>query len=212
MITLTELLLYCLAALAIMLTPGPNMLYCVSRALCQGRMAGWVSVLGVQAGNLVHIAAATFGLTALVAAMPGVFDLIRFAGAAYLLWLAWQAMKPGGRGLFEARELPLDSYATLFRMGIVTNLLNPKQMVFFTSIFSQFLHPERGGVMQQGLQLAVTHVALSIVVNGLIVAGAAGIASFFHRKPIWLRVQRYVMASVLAGLAFKLMLSAPKAG
>ena len=206
MITLTELMIYCLAALAIMLTPGPNMLYCVSLALCQGRIAGWVSVLGVQAGNVVHIAAATVGLTALLAAMPMLYDAIRFAGAAYLLWLAWQAIKPGGRGLFEAQDLPHDSYAKLFRMGLVTNLPNPKQLVFFTSIFSQFLHLERGSVFQQGMQLAVTHISLSIVVNGLIVAGAAGIAVFFQRSPLWLRTQRYVMATVLAGLAVRLVL------
>ena len=163
-------------------------------------------MLGVQAGNVVHIAAATVGLTALLAAMPMLYDAIRFAGAAYLLWLAWQAIKPGGRGLFEAQDLPHDSYAKLFRMGLVTNLPNPKQLVFFTSIFSQFLHLERGSVFQQGMQLAVTHISLSIVVNGLIVAGAAGIAVFFQRSPLWLRTQRYVMATVLAGLAVRLVL------
>ncbi len=206
MLTLPELLLYCLALLAILLTPGPNMIYCVSRTLCQGRVAGWISMLGVQAGNVVHIAAATVGLTAIMGAMPLVFDAIRYAGAAYLLWLAWQAIKPGGRGLFEAQDLPHDSAAKLFRIGLVTNLLNPKQLVFFTSIFSQFLHPERGSVLQQGLQLAVTHISLSIVVNGLIVAGASGMALFFQRSAGWLRVQRYVMATVLAGLALRLML------
>lgn len=210
MLTAAELLLYCLAALAVMLTPGPNMLYCVSRALCQGRMAGWVSVLGVQAGNVVHITAATLGLTALLSAMPLLYDAIRYAGAAYLLWLAWQAVKPGGRGLFEAQKLPHDPYAKLFRMGMITNLLNPKQLVFFTSIFSQFLHPERGSVLQQGLQLAVTHISLSIVVNGMIVAGAAGIAVFFKRSPTWLRVQRYFMATVLTGLAVRLVISERK--
>ncbi len=210
MITASEVLLYCLAALAIMLTPGPNMLYCVSRALCQGRMAGWISVLGVQVGNVVHIAAATLGLTAIFAAMPWVFDLIRVAGAAYLLLLAWQAVRPGGRGLFEAQDLPHDGFAKLFRMGLVTNLLNPKQLVFFTSIFSQFLHPERGSVLQQGLQLAATHITLSIVVNGLIVAGAAGIALFVQRSAVWLRVQRYVMATMLTGLAVRLVLTERK--
>jgi threonine/homoserine/homoserine lactone efflux protein len=210
MLTLSELLLYGLAALAIMLTPGPNMMYCVSRALCQGRMAGWVSVLGVQAGNVLHITAATLGLTAIFAAMPWVFDLIRWAGAAYLLWLAWQAVRPGGRGLFEAQELPHDSFAKQFRMGLITNLLNPKQLVFFTSIFSQFLHPERGSVLQQGAQLAATHISLSIVVNGLIVAGAAGIAVFFQRSAFWLRVQRYVMGAVLGGLAIRLVLTERK--
>lgn len=193
-----------------MLTPGPNMIYCVSRALCQGRTAGWVSVLGVQAGNVVHITAATLGLTALLATMPLLYDVIRWAGATYLLWLAWQAVKPGGRGVFEAQDLPHDSNAKLFRMGLVTNLLNPKQIVFFTSIFSQFLHPERGSVLQQGVQLAITHISLSIVVNGLIVAGAAGIAVFFQRSPVWLRVQRYMMATVLAGLALRLAIAERK--
>jgi threonine/homoserine/homoserine lactone efflux protein len=186
------------------------MLYCVSRALCQGRMAGWISMLGVQAGNVVHISAATLGLSTIMASMPLLFDAIRFAGAAYLLWLAWQAIRPGGRGLFEAQDLPHDSSAKLFRMGLVTNLLNPKQLVFFTSIFSQFLHPDRGSVLHQGLQLAVTHISLSIVVNGLIVAGAAGIAVFFQRSAGWLRVQRFVMATVLAGLALRLVLTERK--
>lgn len=173
-------------------------------------MAGWVSVLGVQAGNVVHITSATLGLTALLAALPALYDGIRFAGAAYLLWLAWQAVKPGGRGVFEAQDLPHDSYAKLFRMGLLTNLLNPKQMVFFTSIFSQFLHPDRGSVLQQGMQLAATHISLSIVVNGLIVAGAASMAVFFQRSPAWLVAQRYVMATVLSGLAVRLMLSERK--
>jgi threonine/homoserine/homoserine lactone efflux protein len=206
MLTLTELLLYCLAALAIMLTPGPNMIYCVSRALCQGRIAGWVSVLGVQAGNVVHIAAATLGLSALMASMPILFDAIRYMGAAYLLWLAWQAVKSGGRSLFETQQLPHDSAAKLFRIGLITNLLNPKQLVFFTSIFSQFLHPERGNVLHQALQLAASHISLSIVVNGLIVAGAASIAAFLNRSAAWVRIQRYFMATVLTALAIRLVI------
>jgi threonine/homoserine/homoserine lactone efflux protein len=205
MLSYTELLLYCLAALAIMLTPGPNMIYCVSRALCQGRVAGWISVLGVQAGNVVHITAATLGLSALMATWPVLFDVIRFAGAAYLLWLAWQAVRPGGRGLFETQQLPHDSFAKLFRIGLITNLLNPKQLVFFTSIFSQFLHPERGSVLEQAMQLAATHISLSIAVNGLIVAGAAGIAAFLNRSAFWMRCQRYFMATVLTGLAIRLV-------
>jgi threonine/homoserine/homoserine lactone efflux protein len=210
MLNFSELLLYCIPVLAIMLTPGPNMMYCVSRALCQGRVAGWVSVLGVQAGNVVHIAAATLGLSALMATWPVLFDVIRWAGAAYLLWLAWQAVRPGGRGLFETQQLPQDSAAKLFRMGLITNLLNPKQLVFFTSIFSQFLHPERGNVLQQGVQLAITHISLSIVVNGVIVAGAAGIAAFLQRSAFWMRFQRYFMATVLTSLAVRLVIQERK--
>ncbi len=207
MLTVQELLLYILAALAVMLTPGPNMMYCVSRALCQGRIAGWISVMGVQAGNVLHIAAATLGLSAVMAAQPLLFDAIRLVGAAYLLWLAWQAVRPGGRGLFEVQSLPHDSAAKLFRMGLITNMLNPKQLVFYTSIFSQFLHPERGSVIEQSLQLAATHISLGLVVNGAIVAGAASIAVLFQRSPGWVLAQRYVMGGVLAGLAFRIALT-----
>jgi threonine/homoserine/homoserine lactone efflux protein len=210
MLTVIELFIYCLAAAAIMLTPGPNMIYYVSRTLCQGRSAGWISLLGIQAGNVMHIAAATLGLSALMATMPLLFDLIRWAGAAYLLWLAWQAVRPGGRGLFETQQLPHDSAAKLFRIGLVTNLLNPKQLVFFTSIFSQFLHPERGDVLQQAVQLAITHISLSLLVNGLIVAGAAGMAAFLGKRLFWMRLQRYFMAAVLTGLAMRLVFAERK--
>ena len=211
MLTAHELLLYILAALAVMLTPGPNRMYCVSRALCQGRVAGWISVMGVQAGNVLHIAAATLGLSAVMASQPLLFDAIRFAGAAYLLWLAWQAVRPGGRSLFEVQSLPHDSASKLFRMGLITNMLNPKQLVFYTSIFSQFLHPERGSVIDQSLQLAATHISLSIVVNGAIVAGAASIALLLQRSSRWALIQRVVMATVLTGLAVRLILNEKKA-
>ena len=160
----------------------------------------------LQAGNVLHIAAATLGLSAVMAAQPLLFDAIRFAGAAYLLWLAWQAVRPVGAGLFEVQSLPHDSAAKLFRMGLITNMLNPKQLVFYTSIFSQFLHPERGSVIDQSLQLAAAHISLSIVVNGAIVAGAASIATLFQRSPRWALIQRGVMASVLTGLAVRLIL------
>jgi threonine/homoserine/homoserine lactone efflux protein len=125
-----ELAWFALAALVLVLTPGPNMIYCVSRTLCQGRMAGLISLGGVLLGFVVHLLAAALGLTALLMAVPLAFDAIRLAGAAYLLWLAWQAVKPDGVAPFQARELPRDRAATLFRMGFITNLLNPKVAMF----------------------------------------------------------------------------------
>ncbi|HZF85416.1 MAG TPA: LysE family transporter, partial [Burkholderiaceae bacterium] len=103
MLSLHDLLFFSLAALVLVLTPGPNMIYCVSRALCQGRAAGLVSLGGVLLGFVVHLLAAALGLTALLAAVPFAFDAIRLAGAAYLLWLAWQAVRPGGTAPFQAR-------------------------------------------------------------------------------------------------------------
>jgi threonine/homoserine/homoserine lactone efflux protein len=204
MLHATELALFALATAVMVFTPGPNMVYCVSRTLCQGRSAGLISLLGVQAGLVTHICAAGLGLTALLLAVPMAFDVIKFAGAAYLLWLAWQAVKPGGKSMFQTREMPVDKPATLFRMGLVTNLLNPKVAMFFLSIFPQFLHPERGALWVQVLQLGVVQVAISASGNTLVIWGAAGITRFLERSPSWLAAQRYVMGTVLAGLALRI--------
>jgi threonine/homoserine/homoserine lactone efflux protein len=204
MLTLSELGWFALAALALVLTPGPNMIYCISRTLVQGRAAGMVSLAGVLLGFVVHLMAATLGLTALLMAVPLAFDTIKLLGAAYLLWLAWQAVRPGGTAPFEARQLPVDAPVTLFRMGFVTNLLNPKVAMFYLSFFPQFLHPERGGVLWQSLQLGVLQIGISGTVNALLILGAGSITAFLSRSAGWLRAQRYVMGSVLGLLAVRI--------
>lgn len=204
--TLQEFAWFALASLVLVLTPGPNMIYCVSRTLCQGRAAGWVSLAGVTLGFLVHLMAAALGLTALLMAVPLAFDAIKLAGAAYLLWMAWQSVRPGGAAPFETRTLPVDPPATLLRMGFVTNLLNPKVAMFYLSFFPQFIHPERGSVLLQSLLLGAVQIGVSVSVNALIVAGAAGITRFLSRSAGWLRLQRYLMGGVLAALALRIAL------
>lgn len=204
MLTAQELGWFALAALVLVVTPGPNMIYCISRTLCQGRAAGLTSLAGVLLGFLVHLVAATLGLTALLMAVPLAFDAIRLAGAAYLLWLAWQAVKPGGAGPFQARELPLDPPATLFRMGFVTNLLNPKVAMFYLSFFPQFLDPERGSVLLQSLQLGAVQIGVSGSVNALLVLGAGAITAFLSRSRGWLMAQRWIMGGVLGALALRI--------
>ncbi|XAH23082.1 LysE family translocator [Xylophilus sp. GW821-FHT01B05] len=203
--TLNDFLLFSAAALVLVLTPGPNMVYCVSRSLCQGRSAGLVSLIGVLAGFVFHLLAAAFGLTALLMAVPMAFEVIRAAGAAYLLWMAWQAVRPGGTNPFVARALPPESPATLVRMGFLTNVLNPKVAVFYLSFFPQFLHPERGDVLQQSLALGLVQITISGTVNALLVLGAASIGGFLNGRPSWLRVQRWLMGGVLAALALRLL-------
>ncbi|HSV51928.1 MAG TPA: LysE family translocator [Burkholderiaceae bacterium] len=210
MLTWTELGWFALAALALVLTPGPNMIYCVSRTLVQGRAAGLMSLAGVLLGFVVHLMAATLGLTALLLAVPLAFDAIKLAGAAYLLWLAWQAIKPGGTAPFEARQLPVDPAGKLFRMGFLTNLLNPKVAMFYLSFFPQFLHPERGGVLLQSLQLGALQITVSGAVNVLIIFGAGSITAFLSRSAGWLRAQRYVMGSVLGLLAVRIAMEERK--
>lgn len=200
-----EILLFTLVSLALVLTPGPNMIYCISRTLCQGRGAGLISLSGVGVGFVAHLLAASFGLTALLLAVPLAFTAIKVAGAAYMLWLAWQAVKPGSLSPFETRALPHDPPRTLFLMGMTTNLLNPKVAMFYLSFFPQFLHPERGQVLLQSLSLGAIQITVSMAVNALLIFSAAGLALFLNRNPGWLRVQRYVMGSVLALLAVRLL-------
>jgi threonine/homoserine/homoserine lactone efflux protein len=210
MLTTGEVALFALTALVLVLTPGPNMIYCVSRALSQGRMAGLVSLAGVLLGFVVHLVAATLGLTALLTAVPFAFDALRIAGAAYLLWLAWDALRPGGSSPFVTRRLPVDPTGRLFRMGLLTNLLNPKVAIFYLSFFPQFLHPERGDVLLQALQLGAVQVGVSGTVNALLILGAARISAFLARSGGWLRAQRYLMGTVLGALAVRLALADPK--
>ncbi len=204
MFTPAELAWFTLATLLLALTPGPNMIYCVSRTLVQGRRAGLTSLGGVLLAFLVHLVAAALGLTALLIAVPFAFDAIRLAGAAYLLWLAWQAVKPGGEAPFAPRALPADPPGRLFRMGFLTNLLNPKVAMFYLSFFPQFIHPERGPVLWQSATLGAVQIASSAAVNGTLILGAAGITAVLSRSQGWLRAQRYLMGSVLAALALRI--------
>jgi threonine/homoserine/homoserine lactone efflux protein len=190
--------------LTMVLTPGPNMIYLVSRSICQGRAAGLVSLGGVAVGFLIYILCAALGITALVLAVPVAYDALRFAGAAYLLYLAWQAVRPGGQSPFEVRDLPEDRPAKLFAMGLFTNLLNPKAAMLYLSLLPQFVVPEAGSVFAQSVVLGLCQLAISMTVNGLIIVMASGIARFLRSRPLWSRVQRWLMGTVLGGLAIRM--------
>lgn len=142
--------------------------------------------------------------------MPLAYEVLKWAGAAYLLYLAWQAVKPGARSPFEARELPEDSPSRLFFMGFLTNVLNPKIAVFYLSIFPQFVSPEHGSVFIQSIVLGLTQISVSFMVNLAITLSAASLASWFVRNPRWLAIQRYLMGFVLAGLAVRLAVEQPR--
>nr|WP_251029404.1 LysE family translocator [Pseudomonas fluorescens] len=200
------MLIFAAASLLLVLTPGPNMIYLISRSICQGRKAGVTSLLGVVAGFFVHLFAAAAGLTAVFLAVPMAYEALKWAGALYLLWLAWQAVKPGARSPFEAQQLPPDSSRKLVLMGFLTSALNPKIAVFYLSVFPQFITPEHGSVFTQSLMLGMTQISVSFMVNLLISLFAATIAGWFINNPSWLSVQRYFMGFVLAALAVRLML------
>jgi threonine/homoserine/homoserine lactone efflux protein len=204
MIPLHDWLLFAGAALLMVLTPGPNMIYLISRSICQGRRAGVISLFGVVAGFLVHMSAAAIGLTALFLAIPLAYEALKWAGAVYLMYMAWQAVRPGARSPFEPQRLSPDSDRKLLTMGFLTSALNPKIAIFYLSILPQFIAPERGSVFAQSIALGLTQIVVSFTVNLLIALSAARIAGWFARNTLWLAVQRYVMGFVLASLAVRL--------
>lgn len=197
---------FALVALGLVVTPGPNMIYLVSRSICQGRMAALLSLAGVAVGFLIYMLCAALGITALVMAVPYAYDGLRFAGATYLLYLAWQAVRPNGRSPFEVCELLPDSPRRLFAMGLFTNLLNPKAAVLYLSLLPQFVDPAGASMLTQLLVLGFTQILISVSVNGAIVLGASAIASLLARRPRWQQVQRWMMGTVLGALALRMAL------
>lgn len=205
----SALLAFGLISLGMVLTPGPNMLYLISRSICQGRTAGLVSLGGVALGFLVYLVCAALGITALMMAVPHAYDVLRVAGAAYLLYLAWQALRPGGRSPFQLRTLDHDSPRRLFGMGLFTALLNPKIAVMYLSLLPQFIQPQgHGSVMAQSVLLGLVQIATSVSVNGLIVLAAGSIATFLAGRPRWHVVQRGLMGTVLGALAVRMLVDA----
>ena len=204
MISAAALVAFALVCFGLAVTPGPNMVYLVSRSICQGRAAGYVSLAGTATGFVIYMFATALGLTALLMAVPLAYDALRFAGAAYLAWLAWQALKPGGRSPFQVRTLAPDSPRRLYVMGMMTNLLNPKAAMLYLSLLPQFIDPARGGVFLQSLVLGGVQIAISVSVNALVAVSAGSIATLLAARPRWLLVQRWLMGTVLAGLALRM--------
>jgi len=204
MVTTSAAVGIAVVALGLVLTPGPNMIYLVSRSITQGRRAGLISLLGVAVGFLVYLAVASAGLATVFVAVPAAYTALKLAGAAYLLCLAWQPVRPGGTNAFAPKPLPIDGPRRLFAMGLLTNLLNPKIAVLYVSVLPQFIDPERGSVALQSLVLGLTQITIALSVNTLIVVFAGALAAFLAARPTWLRVQRYLMGGVLGALAVRL--------
>jgi len=207
MVSCTNLAAFALVALGMVLTPGPNMVYLITRSIMQGRRAGLISLCGVILGFCCYMVCAALGLTALLLAVPFAYESIQWAGAAYLLYLAWNAVKPGARSVLTPRsDLVPDRPRKLFTMGLVTNLLNPKIAVLYLSLLPQFIDPAQGHLLLQSITLGSVQIAISFSVNLAIVCAAGSIARWFAARPAWLGMQRWLMASVLAALAVRLAL------
>jgi len=187
------------AAIALLLTPGPAVLYIVTRSVEQGRAAGLVSVVGICSGTLVHVVAATLGLSALLVSSARAFTTVRYAGAAYLIVLGIQTL---ARRPPPVADIAIERAAlrSVFTQGVIVNVLNPHTALFFFAFLPQFVNPSRGHVPAQMLALGLLFVGLSATTDSgwAIAAGTAG--DWIRRHPRFTAGQRYVTGGALIGL------------
>lgn len=164
------------ASLALLVTPGPAVLYLTARSVEQGTGAGLISLLGITAGGFVHVLAAVLGLSALLAPLPYAFDAIRYLGAAYLVWLGIRSLRRAGPGIQAAGGAVPRPGRRLFLDGLIVNLLNPKAALFFLAFLPQFVDPARGPIWLQMLSLGLLFEALGFLSDGayVLLAGLAG--------------------------------------
>ncbi len=197
------------AVVALTVTPGPDTIYVASRALGQGRAAGVLSTFGVIAGTFVHLGLAALGLAELFRHAPWAFDLVRYLGAAYLLYLAWRVARSHDEvGFTAARggKTGRAGRARIFFQGLTTNLLNPKVALFYLSFLPQFVDPERGSVALQILLLGSCLNGFGLLVKLTVALTAGGLGEWLRRHPRVQRIQAWVTASILAGLALRIAL------
>lgn len=207
--TTANLIAFATLAVAVVLTPGPNMIYMISRAITQGRAAGLIAYGGVAVGFVFYLLCAAYGLTAIVFAVPYAYDALRFAGAAYIAWLAFEALRPGGKSPFQIKTLPVASPRRLFLMGLLTSLLNPKMAIFYLALLPNFIDPSQP-VLTQSIALGSLHIVISVTINMSIACAAGAIAAFLTTRPNWLLAQRWVMGTMLGALAVKMALEGRK--
>lgn len=190
---------FCAAALALLVIPGPAVLYIVTRSIHQGKRAGLVSVLGIHLGTLVHITAATAGLSALLVSSASAFTAVKLAGAAYLiglgLWTLFSKSPDAEIALGGERRL-----RRVFAQGVVVNVLNPKTALFFLAFLPQFVDPHEGHATLQIALLGLTFAALGMVTDSIWAVGAGAVGDVLRRSRRFAHVQRYVSGSVFVGL------------
>ena len=194
-----NLSLFVVAAVALLVVPGPAVLYIVARSVEQGRLAGFVSDLGIHSATLVHVLAAALGLSALLASSALAFAVVKYAGAAYLIWIGLKKIF-GRAENGEIATLKPASYRRLYRDGFIVNLLNPKTALFFLAFLPQFVEPERGHLVTQIVFLGLIFCVLGFITDGCyaLIAGTAG--KWLRQSRRYLEVERYVSGTLFIGL------------
>jgi len=198
------LALFAAACLVLCATPGPDMLLIASRSVSQGRASGFATLAGIQVGTYCHALAAALGLSQLFLVVPVAYDIVRYAGAAYLLYLAWQSFRSAGTTLAPTAAIRRYPIAVVFRQGLLTNLLNPKMALFVLALFPQFVDPGQGSVVAQMLLLATVLNLIGILVNGAVILTASGLGRLFAGRTGWRRAPQFLLGTVFAALALRL--------
>ena len=203
------LAVFAVAAVALLVIPGPAVLYIVAQSIEHGRTAGLVSMLGIQVGGLVHVAAAALGLSALLLQSATAFNVVKFAGAAYLVFLGLRKLLTRER--FETTsERPPRRLDRLFAQGIVVNIRNPKTALFFCAFLPQCVDVSRGSVGLQILVLGVVFILIAVVSDGMYALAAGTASDWLRGSPAFLRAERWVSGTVLVGLGVTAALSGPQ--
>ena len=205
----STLFAFALIALGMALTPGPNMIYLVSRSLCQGKTAGMVSLGGTGLGFVFYMLCAAFGITALLMTIPVAYDILKIAGAFYLIYLGWKTIQ-SPHSPFEITSNQSYSNSKLFLMGFLTNLLNPKIAMMYLALLPQFIKPHQGDVLVQTLSLGFVQIVISLFINMLFIFSASSFTQLLNRHALWLKMQKWFMGTVFFGLATQIMLSSKK--
>jgi threonine/homoserine/homoserine lactone efflux protein len=193
-------------AFVMALSPGPNLLYLTSRAICQGRGAAFASLAGVCTAMLVYMCATAAGLSALFTAVPYAYDVLRVAGAGYLVFLAYKVLRYPCTDLSMSR-LGAEPAAVLFWRGFATCLLNPKIVLMYGALLPQFIEPDHGSVLAQTLALGLIQVVAAASAHTCVILCAAAASNLLQKVPGFARVQRYLLGAALIAVAARIGLS-----
>jgi threonine/homoserine/homoserine lactone efflux protein len=203
---LSTIMLFAAACLVLTSTPGPDMLLIASRSIGQGHAAGFMTFAGIALGTYCHALAAALGLSQLFVAFPIAFEIVRYVGCAYLLYLAWKTVRAGDAEFAPESVAKRFSLSRIFGEGLATNLLNPKMALFVLALFPQFVRPEAGSIFVQMLVLASILNGIGLVVNGAVVLLSGHLRRRVRAIGRFKALPRYLLAGVFAGLACRLAL------
>lgn len=201
--TMSTVLAFASLTFGMALIPGPNMIYLISRTVCQGKTAGFISLFGIAMGFVVYVLCSALGITAAFFAVPYAYEVLRYLGALYLLFLAWAALRPKKTLSLTPHRVDVDCYQKLFIVGFLTNLLNPKVAMLYLALLPQFIDPAQGSVFVQSLTLGLVQILSAITVQSVVIVTAGSISFVVLRHTKWIKIQRWVMGTIFAGLALR---------